>query len=262
VFEPVAAKRDGGPSGLRQIPQPFILEPPLEEKTDYSPGDTLAFDFVLVGRAIRYLPYFLTAFELMGIQGIGKGKGRYQVTKMLRVSAAGIATDLNLRDLSLDGDGHEPTMLRDLEQIQPRPAPFIDVGLHFLTPTRLKFDRHLCDSPEFHVVFRNLARRLSLLSFFHCDGTWEERMSDAVKNAQAIRLVRNGLEWKDWRRYSNRQEKEMFLGGFTGHLGFHGELEPFWSHLLLGSYLHIGKGATFGLGKYEIKTSNSTAHNG
>jgi CRISPR/Cas system endoribonuclease Cas6 (RAMP superfamily) len=42
------------------------------------------------------------------------------------------------------------------------------------------------------------------------------------------------------------------MGGFVGKISFSGLLIPFWSYLLLGEYVHVGKGSSFGLGKYEI----------
>jgi len=45
----------------------------------------------------------------------------------------------------------------------------------------------------------------------------------------------------------------MKMGGFIGSITFEGDLEPFLPFLLLGEYVHVGKGTSFGLGKYEIK---------
>ena len=45
----------------------------------------------------------------------------------------------------------------------------------------------------------------------------------------------------------------MKLGGFVGEITYDGEnLTDFLPYVLLGSFTHVGKGATFGLGKYEI----------
>ena len=62
---------------LREVPIPFIIEPPLDTQTSYRPGERLAFHVVLVGRGIQYLPYFLLAFQELGRVGVGKPRGRY-----------------------------------------------------------------------------------------------------------------------------------------------------------------------------------------
>ena len=166
------------------------------------------------------------------------------------MNAAGEIESLDLRHFSLDDDGGDLITLDAIKRVQPQPDSLRAVTLEFLTPTRLRFESHLCDSPEFHTLFRNLARRISLLSFLHCGGEWRDSIAQEIKRAESVKLVQHRLDWKDWRRYSNRQKGEMYLGGFMGRLGFRGELDPFWPYLILGTYLHVGKGATFGLGKY------------
>jgi CRISPR/Cas system endoribonuclease Cas6 (RAMP superfamily) len=168
------------------------------------------------------------------------------------VDSTGVATPLNLARFGSMDDGNHNISIQALQKAYPKPPGLHELTLNFVTPTRLKYGNHLCDAPEFHVLFRNLARRISLLAYFHCGGKWEDSLEDEVKMAESVKTVRNGLEWRDWRRYSNRQEEEMYLGGFVGRLGFRGNLEPFWPYLVLGSYLHIGKGATFGLGRYTF----------
>jgi len=43
------------------------------------------------------------------------------------------------------------------------------ITLDFVTPTRLKFEEHFIKDLEFHILIRNLLRRISLLSYFHCN---------------------------------------------------------------------------------------------
>lgn len=53
-------------------------------------------------------------------------------------------------------------------------------------------------------------------------------------------------------RYSSRQDQKMKLGGVIGEWQFK-NLSPELAKLLyLGQWLHCGKNATFGLGKYRI----------
>ena len=60
------------------------------------------------------------------------------------------------------------------------------------------------------------------------------------------------LKWQDWTRYSSRQEQKMKLGGVIGEWHFN-NLSPELAKLLyIGQWLHCGKNATFGLGKYQI----------
>jgi len=73
-----------------------------------------------------------------------------------------------------------------------------------------------------------------------------------INKAQAVKATEKNLRWYDWERYSARQETRIKMGGFVGKITFSGDLTPFRPYLLLGEYVHVGKGSTFGLGKYEI----------
>jgi len=44
----------------------------------------------------------------------------------------------------------------------------------------------------------------------------------------------------------------MSMGGFIGSLELAGDLSPFSPLLRMAEVLHVGKGATFGLGKFVL----------
>ncbi|MBM4330698.1 MAG: CRISPR system precrRNA processing endoribonuclease RAMP protein Cas6 [Deltaproteobacteria bacterium] len=73
-----------------------------------------------------------------------------------------------------------------------------------------------------------------------------------IKDSEAIQIKDSHLRWHDWERYSARQDTRMKLGGFIGRIDFSGDLSDFWPYLSLGEFIHVGKGSSFGLGKYEI----------
>ena len=45
----------------------------------------------------------------------------------------------------------------------------------------------------------------------------------------------------------------MKMGGFIGSITFEGDFKSYLPFLLLGEYIHVGKGTSFGLGKYKIR---------
>ena len=73
-----------------------------------------------------------------------------------------------------------------------------------------------------------------------------------IEKSYEVKVKKSNLRWFDWERYSNRQETKMMMGGFKGPITFEGEFELFLPFLLLGEYIHVGKGTSFGLGKYQI----------
>ena len=74
-----------------------------------------------------------------------------------------------------------------------------------------------------------------------------------VKRAEDVQTVKNELQWHDWRRYSFRQDQEMYLGGMAGSITYSGALGEYIPLIELCSKLHIGKQTTFGLGRFEIE---------
>jgi len=126
------------------------------------------------------------------------------------------------------------------------------VTLRFVTPVRIKYRERLCGDLEFHILMRSLLRRISLLTFFHCGRELEVDFRGLILQAQKVRVVESNLLWHDWLRYSHRQRARLKLGGLMGEMTFAGDLEPFWPFLKLGEWIHVGKGTSFGLGRYRI----------
>ena len=233
------------------VPHPFVIEPPLDNRQYYGIEDKLDFHLILVGRAIDYIPYIIFAFEELGRIGIGKDKGKYSLEKVISIN--------NDREILIyDGDSHvrddlqvmdSAELVRDAAQLN-----YHQVTFNFLTPTRIKNDGKLCIDVDFVIILRNLLRRLSRLAEVHCDETWELEWKELIEMANdRVSTVSSGLKWHDWKRYSQRQETKMSMGGFLGEITLEGELLEFMPFIKLGELLHMGKGTVYGLGKYAIK---------
>ena len=104
------------------------------------------------------------------------------------------------------------------------------------------------------MMIRNLLRRIAHLSYFHCEGDSSEfDFRGFIHRAMAVTIKEKSIEWYDWERYSARQGTRMKLGGFVGDITFEGDLAEFIPYLQAGEHVHIGKGTSFGLGKYIMK---------
>ena len=277
-----------------KVPHPFVIEPPITEKQTFEPGETFSFHLILIGNAIDYLPYFIYTFTELGKQGIGQGRGKYD---LLHVEGIGLedeaiqiynskvqtltnhypiiqAHQLNHQNLvSVNEQGVEthnrikqhqatsssispPCEGGDKGEVVKSDAIPLNhnnkINISILTPLRLRFDGHITDKIEFHVLIRNLLRRISSLSYFHCDEKFQVDFKGLIEKASAVKQIRSDTHWFDWKRYSTRQEEWMSLGGVTGAVSYEGDLSDFMLLLRLGEYVHVGKGTSFGLGKYKI----------
>lgn len=239
-----------------RIPQPFVLEPPENRQEHFPEGSSLGFHLVLVGKAIDYLPYFIYTFDEMGSRGgIGKdrrhGQGRFQLGEVEDGFSTGTqvydgATKMMTSNVTVKlGSDWQQTVANDIEYLK----------LNFQTPTRIKHQGKYAlkskhDSLDFQLLVENLYRRLFMLTCFHCE---LDGIEFQLPQTSDVTISSSNLFWRDWERYSNRQQARMMLGGFVGTVAYQGKLQPWLPLVRAGETVHLGKATTFGLGKYEIK---------
>ncbi len=170
--------------------------------------------------------YAALALERMARGGLGAGRGRFRLE---RVETTGPS-------------------LPPLDGLPPGP-----LALRFVTPLRLKVRDRLVAQPGFRdLVFAMLRRTLELAQLHVPGARVEWALRPWLERAEAVRVARADLRWLDWERYSHRQRSRMKLGGVTGTLVLEGDLAPFAPLLRAAEVVHVGKGATFGLGKVEL----------
>lgn len=225
------------------VPHPFVLEPP--ERSRFAPGETITFSIVLIGSAIELLPQVAYTAVHMGETGLGRTRGKYRVLSMQGGSGEVLYKDGKVISAWVD----------DSDRLRARLDAFRQrtrIEIKFLTPTRLKYEGILRASAAFHVVFRNLLRRISAMSYFHCGSSLDLDFRSLVDGSIQVNTKTEQLAWFDLERWSSRQSTVMKLGGFVGHAVYEGDLSRFMPYLVLGEQVHVGKGATFGLGQYRI----------
>lgn len=231
---------------MANVPHPFVVEPPAWGHTDFRPGDTLAFDLVLIGPALRQLPLVLLAWRHALAAGLGpqQGSARLRCVSVEGEQAPVLAEpDTGVRahsqELRLSGIGEAPAQ----------------VTLVFETPLRLQSNGRALGIGELtpHQLLMALLRRVAQLIELQLGGTLAVDFAALGAQARAIGGDHD-LRWRDWTRHSNRQGQHMVLGGAVGRWTLRGDLAPFWPLLVLGQWLHVGKNATFGLGRYRLES--------
>jgi len=245
IFETSPPKTSAKLRNLKEIPRPFIIEPPGETKRIYHQDETLEFDLILIGKAIDYLPYFIFTFKELGKKGIGKNRGKYELQQVDNFSQEQV---YDCQDDTIKNIESDIAFGKSLDSYPDNGR----LSLSFITPTRIKFRKDLIVEPKFHIIFRSLLHRLSALSYFHCERELDVDYKALILEAEGIETKDSALRWIDWERYSSRQNTRMKLGGFAGRITYAGNFKQFLPLLLRGQYTHIGKNCTFGLGKYEI----------
>ena len=126
------------------------------------------------------------------------------------------------------------------------------VTIDFVSITRLKYQGSYVTTPFFHVVIRNLLRRISTLAYFYQSTEMDIDFKGLVKISEKISHEDISIRWNDFQRYSGRTKGFMDFSGLTGSIRYIGDLKPFLPLLVYGSFVNVGKGATFGLGQYIV----------
>jgi len=230
-----------------RAPHPFVVETPLSSDDSWNKAPhQLQFGLTLIGRAIDLLPSVVRAVEHLGItSGLGRDRALYVLEKVETDGRTIYSVDRGVLSEDYCVKTWEE-LLRDL----PREARSVCFNLK--TPLRLKYGGRLVKKLEFHMVIRNLLRRLSALVYFHCGTEMHVDFKGLIDSACAVRTDYDHTSWYDWKRYSARQDSSMKLGGLVGTIAFAGRISPFLPYLALGEHVHTGKNTSFGLGSYTM----------
>lgn len=238
-----------------EIPRPFVIalewsmaEGAAGSRNIFDAGDEFSFGLSLIGRAREFFPHFVIALREM--DRLGRGR---RAIELARIESANPREDYrtiyDARENVVRGAA-APLTLEDCARMTPPAGRF---AIEFVTQTRLKHEGSWARIPEFAIVFRRLLGRLSSMARFHCGAPLDVDFKGLIDLARSVRLVRNDTRWVRWERYSSRQDRRMQWEGLVGTAIYDGPAAPFWPYLKLGEYVHVGHGATFGLGKFEVR---------
>lgn len=238
--------------GVRKVPHPFVLTPPIVGRTQYKTGDLLTIELKLFGSSVQLLPYYVYVFQFIGENGIGKNNTRFKVMGFNSISEEGSKIEV----LSPDGKNVKTSLLPI--QIPVPDVPDIQntgsITMDFLTPVRLQGDgKVLLDGKKVSppVLLNGITRRyLALSGLYGSDGFSEIKPGFKF---DLIKVAENSLKIYDWGRYSNRQKTFLDMSGLTGSITLSGEIKEAIPWLLAGSFINMGKNTAFGLGQYTVK---------
>ena len=252
VFETPLALAPEKKSRMAQVPHPFVIQPPLTEQTHFPAGADFDFELLLFGEFNQHLPYFIYAFDRMGHTGLGKKLNGRRAAFTLETVHLNNAEIYSKTTRSIQMKEYVPLLrLPDPATADP---PTTRVRITLETPLRLKYrNRFKADLP-FHVLVRAMLRRISSLMATYGNGEPALDYTDLVARAENIKITDSTLKWVDLRRYSNRQNSKLFIGGLAGTITYQGDMTDYLPLIEFCSKTHIGKQTAFGLGKISAES--------
>jgi hypothetical protein len=256
----------------QEAPRPYVVR----TRAMTHGARTLRFELVLMGMAAQAFPYFALAVKEWERPGMGPGHSGSRLQQVRALHPLDLAPQrqhviYDTSNMVLRMPDWQVTAA-DLQRTADA-LPAEELRVRFLTPTRLKLrGEWIHAAPPFHALVAALLRRLEALHIYHGLPTWwaeagardEETAAPEQHDARGLIGLSDGVELVSWEghsesreRYSYRQRQRMEFEGFVGEAIYRGDLRPFRPLLKLGELVHVGKGAVFGLGEYQMAANQA-----
>jgi CRISPR-associated endoribonuclease Cas6 len=232
------------PSAIKRFqkpPLPFVFDLPLLQPARIGWGGC-EIGLTLAGFAVNYVVHFLDAVGFM----FGHQESRWtdvaEVVKIASVDYLGNRAIISQNGSKVPLDRFYVLSLEGLEKSSNLSTD--ELRLTFATPLRIIKDGRPLRELSFSALVMSLLRRMSAVAFYYCyqeldlDYKWLSRQS------QEISIRDNGFIWVEW---------DKKISGIIGSGTFTGNIAEFQRVLLFGEYLHAGKGAAYGLGRYRLE---------
>jgi len=234
--------------GVKKLPHPFIIDPPLEEKRGYAKGDSLEVGLTIFGEYINFLPFFVYTFQQMGGKGISYKRSKFQLDSVYNISLEKEILIFSSKDNMLKTGLLDGISIDTLDFNYPGK----EITLDFISPFRVQKTGKVFTNPQLitpEILLQTLERRIFAIASLFCNSgnNWQP-----IKIENDLRIAENNLYFYDWERYSSRQKTKILLGGFRGRLKLEGDIKRYYPLFKCGEHLNIGKNTVFGLGKYSI----------
>jgi hypothetical protein len=233
AVDPVALKRHQKP------PLPFVFSFPLSADATDAPG-ILECRLVVIGQAIPHLEMLMEGFSKLlesddcdvPADIISFGSLDYQGAMQILGNESGITRPEGLVVLSAEG------------LLESRPWEYACLAIRLLSPLRLLEDGRPLTRFDFSRFACSVMRRVSSLAYYYGESEFDCDFKELSCQADAVNCTEDNFCHATC---GNRK-----MSGITGFGSFKGDFSGLMPFLVLGTYVHVGKGAAYGMGCYEL----------
>lgn len=224
LFHP---RSEAGPSGLSDLPRPFVLRCSHLEGLAIQGGASFAFNINFFDLSDSTIATFERAFILWESLGISPDRARVRL---------------------------ERTECAPVEAIvlEPEQAPMNRVAIRFVTPTELKSEGAVIRRPEFPILFARVRDRIATLGNLYGYGPLAADFAGLGERAADIRMMRCDVRWERRERKSAATGQVHPLGGFTGEAEYAGPLAEFLPWLRAAQASGVGRQTVWGKGELQV----------
>jgi hypothetical protein len=228
------------------VPLPHIFHSDQCGEASIAPGGLFTHGLVLAGAACKRLAAVVRAMEKSGKLGFGRDRAKAELIQVSQVLAGG---ERLLRDRQ--GEVQESVMEPiSVPSAPPGPAA---LRLQFITPYLPSDTSFRPETFEIARLLMAVIRRVSLLQYFYMGCPLEADFRALKERAAQSEVINIALRSHKTSCWSARQGRAVELRGFLGTVDFApADPELFWPFLYLGQWLHVGKQASKGFGRYQL----------
>ena len=239
-------------TGNRNIPRPFVLRPFPRQSKNCRPGELFQFDTVIFGKGISSLPLLIEAVSEFRRFAAPENFGSFELEA---VHAKSPVTGLRL-PITAQSDASR-CMETSFSMDDFKASDTSGVTIDFITPAIIKDKGVILEAPVFSSIIKRLRDRYSSLSSFYGSGAPDIDYAHFADDAQRVKLVRGEGIAVHAERVSRRSGKTQDMSGFKGRYEFEGPVGEYIPLLSVGQYIHVGKAAAFGNGRFEVIATKS-----
>lgn len=193
---------------------------------------------VVIGRAIPHLGMLLKAVEQICC-------GRFEIVQAAFRDYQGTRQYFNVAGGCTSVEEHL-VVLSAGGIMESRPWESSELEIRLCSPLKLIADGRQLTQFDFQLFARSLLRRISSLACYYGEGDLDVDYRCLSHQAAEI----NPVEMKFG--YTHTPGGNRKLSGMSGSGRYGGDFGGLLPFLVLGTYLNVGKGASFGLGQYQL----------
>ncbi len=247
-FEPAATGE--GPSGLSDWPRPFVFRAGHLDATTSHPGSSFHFDLNLFDLDESAVAHFIRAFRQLAREGLGPHRGKAHLDTVDQIGRDGA---LIRRIYDHRDDRIAATAAPLALDLRPASGPVQRLRVHFQTPTELKAEKRLAETPEFRVLISRCRDRISTLRDLYQDGALPIDFRAFAQRAGAVAMTRCEIQWRDIMRRSSKTGQVHPIGGFVGTAEYNGDLAEFLPFLRATQWTGVGRHTVWGKGAIRVE---------
>ncbi len=240
---------------MRLPPHPYVISC-ADERTTAARSSAFEFTVTLIGRAAAWTPAIAMGLALVGERGLGPDRRPFILETVTAASARGDGLSV-YRDHGLEIADTDRLPAISLFPPNAAVSPArrrVDAEWVFETPVRWANSVNETTPVSPKGVLKSILRRCSSLAAFWEADEWRDfpfgPLLDACDGAS---ITDTDLRWEQGERYSTRQRRAVPLGGWVGRFAMRNVPLELVDLALAARPLHIGKGAVFGLGRYDLR---------